>query len=205
MRVRISLTEIEDGRGSELAATVQKGGILQSHHNPVSGKDELISLKGGYSLTYKTNGGSSDDGEANVMDTGAEAEDYTSGVDGGKTLTWPSVDRWSPSSILTAFLAMVPTKPPCYSSTSDEQESKRETPRPRVRRATTTTTSIRPWRKVHHASKKSRRTPTLSTRMGPCPKVERAGSWRTRRQRMQPDPLAARLASCSQSNQPAQC
>ena len=89
MRVRISLTEIEDGRGSELAATVQKGGIHQSHHNPVSGKDELISLKGGYSLTYKTNGGSSDDGEANVMDTGAEAEDYTSGVDGGKTLTWP--------------------------------------------------------------------------------------------------------------------
>ena len=43
-----------------------------------------------------------------------------------------------PSSILTAFLAMVPKKTPCYSSTSDEQEMKRETPRPRRRRATTT-------------------------------------------------------------------
>ena len=167
MKVRISLTEIEDGRGSELAATVQKGGILQSHHNPVSGKDELISLKGGYSLTYKTNGGSSDDGEANVMDTGAEAEDYTSGVDGGKTLTWPSVDRWSPSSILTAFLAMVPTKPPCYSSTSDEQEMRRESPCLRDRKATSSASTMAltlrvsakskserttPWRKVKHAS-----------------------------------------------------
>ena len=66
MRVRISRTETEDGRGSELAATVQKGGRLQSHHNLVSGKEDLISLKGGYSLSYKTNGGSFDDGEVNV-------------------------------------------------------------------------------------------------------------------------------------------